>query len=93
MRCDQLSLRAAFFVQNLVSSYERHYNVLFLASDETTSEPLGKECSNLIILLSELYNFQVISCILIYDIIRNLLAAELTEFIVELLLKLLRSEY
>ena len=43
------------------------------------------------VLLSELYNFQVISCVLIYDIIRSLLSTELTEFIVELLLKLLRS--
>jgi nucleolar MIF4G domain-containing protein 1 len=43
------------------------------------------------VLLSELYNFQVISCVLIYDIIRNLLSTELTEFVVELLLKLLRN--
>jgi nucleolar MIF4G domain-containing protein 1 len=45
------------------------------------------------VLLSELYNFQVISCVLIYDIIRDLLSAELTELTVELLLKLLRSTY
>ena len=45
------------------------------------------------ILLSELYSFQVISCVLIYDIIRSLLSAELSEFAVELLLKLLRSRY
>lgn len=95
-RCDQLSLRAAFFVQNVVSSYEHHYSVLSpatAAARDATSDPLGKECSNLIVLLSELYNFQVISCVLVYDIIRNLLSAELTEFVVELLLKLLRSMY
>ena len=95
-RCDQLSLRAAFFVQNVVSSYEHHYSVLSsatAAAPHTTSDPLGKECSNLIVLLSELYNFQIISCALVYDIIRNLLSAELTEFVVELLLKLLRSMY
>jgi len=62
---------ATFFVQNLVS-YERHYNVLSLAPDEATSEPVGKECSNLIILLSD-YNFQAISCIFLYDIIRSYL--------------------
>lgn len=92
--CDQLSLRAACFVQNVVSSYEHYYNTAFLATaDEATSEPLGKECSNLMVLLSELYNFQVISCVLIYDILRSLLSTELTEFVVELLLKLLRSTY
>ena len=94
--CDQLSLRAAFFVQNAVSSYEYHYNSLFpaaIAPRDAASDPPGKECSNLMILLSELYNFQVISCVLIYDIIRNLLSMELTEFVVELLLKLLRSTY
>lgn len=94
--CDQLSLRAAFFVQNVVSSYEHYYNILSSATPtarNATSDPLGKECSNLIILLSELYNFQVISCVLVYDLIRNLLSAELTEFVVELLLKLLRSTY
>lgn len=94
--CDQLSLRAAFFVQNVVSSYEYHYNIISSAAispDEAASDPSGKECSNLMVLLSELYNFQVISCVLIYDIIRNLLSMELTEFVVELLLKLLRSTY
>ena len=94
--CDQLSLRAAFFVQNVVSSYEYHYNIISSAAispDEAASDPSGKECSNLMVLLSELYNFQVISCVLIYDIIRNLLSSELTEFVVELLLKLLRSTY
>jgi nucleolar MIF4G domain-containing protein 1 len=45
------------------------------------------------VLLSELYNFQVISCVLIYDLIRSLLSEELSEVVVELLLKLLRSKY
>lgn len=55
------------------------------------AEGKGKECSNLIVLLSELYNFQVISSILVFDIIRGLLAGDLTEFGVELLLKIVRS--
>ena len=65
-----------------------------LTSEQETATPdeaKGKECSNLIVLLSELYNFQVISCVLMYDIIRNFLNDELSEFNVELLLKLLRS--
>lgn len=52
----------------------------------------GKECSNLLVLISELYNFQVISSVLVFDVIRALLEGDLTEFKVELLLKLLRSK-
>jgi nucleolar MIF4G domain-containing protein 1 len=93
--CYQLSLGAAHFLQNVVSSYESHYIALNSTIGDAIGETSasGKECSNLIVLLSELYNFQVISCVLIYDIIRDLLSAELTEPIVELLLKLLRSTY
>ncbi|KAH9178229.1 hypothetical protein EDB89DRAFT_2111852 [Lactarius sanguifluus] len=78
---------------SVVSSYEHHYSILASATaGDALSEPSGKECSNLIVLLSELYNFQVISCVLVYDIIHNLLSAvELTEYVVELLLKLLRN--
>ncbi|KAG2146159.1 uncharacterized protein EDB93DRAFT_1086687 [Suillus bovinus] len=84
---------AAYFVQNVVSSYEQHLASVEERSTKSTEIPedLGKECSNLIVLLSELYNFQVISCILVYDIIRGLLDKDLSEFRVELLLKLLRS--
>ncbi|KAG2154054.1 hypothetical protein DEU56DRAFT_952103, partial [Suillus clintonianus] len=84
---------AAYFVQNVVSSYEQHLTSVEEKSANSTEVPedLGKECSNLIVLLSELYNFQVISCILVYDIIRGLLDKDLSEFRVELLLKLLRS--
>jgi nucleolar MIF4G domain-containing protein 1 len=93
-RYDSLSRRAAFFVQNVVSFYEHHYNTVASATtDEAITNLAGKECSNLIVLLSELYNFQVISCVLIYDVIRTLLSTDLSEFVVELLLKLLRSRY
>ena len=79
---------------NVVSSYEHHYNTIASATvDEAITDLAGKECSNLIVLLSELYNFQAISCVLIYDMIRTLLSTELSEFVVELLLKLLRSRY
>lgn len=81
-------------MQNVVTSYERHYKTIAsAAADEAITDIPGKECSNLIVLLSELYNFQVISCVLIYDMIRTLLSTELSEFVVELLLKLLRSRY
>jgi nucleolar MIF4G domain-containing protein 1 len=80
-------------VQNAVALYERHYQTL--QSDavavDADVETMGKECSNLIVLLSELYNFQVISSVLLFDIIKSLLSSELTETHVELLLKLVRS--
>ncbi|KAG6910848.1 hypothetical protein DXG01_007164 [Tephrocybe rancida] len=78
---------AAYFIQNVVSLYERH----FAASQKGTEEDGGKECSNLIVLLSELYNFQVISSVLVFDIIHGLLNAGLGEFGVELLLKIVRN--
>lgn len=44
------------------------------------------------VLFSELYNFQVISSVLVFDLIRDLLERPLEEFGVELLLKVVRSE-
>ncbi|KZV73019.1 hypothetical protein PENSPDRAFT_649267 [Peniophora sp. CONT] len=83
---------AAFIVQNVVAKYEEHYSALSAEDTiDASDEAKGKECSNLIILLSELYNFQVISSVLIYDIIRTLLDGDLSETDVELLLKLLRN--
>ena len=79
-------------MQNVVTSYDRHYKTI-ASADGAITDVAGKECSNLIVLLSELYKFQVISCVLIYDMIRTLLSTELSEFVVELLLKLLRSRY
>jgi nucleolar MIF4G domain-containing protein 1 len=88
---------AAHFVETCISKYEFHYASLSPHTPGTDrSEPgeedQGKECMNLIILISELYNFQVISCVLIYDLIRALLAGTLNEINVELLLKITRSE-
>ncbi|KAF9648687.1 hypothetical protein BDM02DRAFT_3155622 [Thelephora ganbajun] len=78
---------AAYFVQSTVSAYEKHTR----NSRQDQDEP-GKEASNLIVLVSELYNFQVISCILIYDLVRDLLnQPRLSEYNVELLLKIVRT--
>lgn len=89
---------AANFVQHAVASYEQ-YHAAMQASSLTPSSSQdievqkdGKECSNLLVLISELYNFQVISSVLVFDMIRALLDGDLTEFNVELLLKLLRSK-
>ncbi|KAJ7455339.1 hypothetical protein B0H11DRAFT_252563 [Mycena galericulata] len=91
---------AAYFVQSVVSVYEQHYTDLkdieqlqdqAVQNTQTEASTSGKECSNLIVLLSELYNFQVISCVLVFDIIRGLLDTDLSEFSVELLLKIVRN--
>lgn len=91
---------AAYFVQNVVTSYERHHRALQCSEGDISADsqpqaqdqkPKGKECSNLMVLLSELYNFQVISSVLVFDLVRQLLQDDLTEFNVELLLKLMRS--
>lgn len=88
---------AAHFVQHVVSSYERYYGstqstqLACNPDGQLETDTLGKECSNLIVLLSELYNFQVISSILVFDIIRGLLEGDLAEFRVELLLKIVRN--
>ncbi|TDL25786.1 hypothetical protein BD410DRAFT_765514 [Rickenella mellea] len=82
----------AYFVQHVVLTYERHYSTIKSASDDPLEiTEVGKECTNLVVLLTELYNLQVISCVLIYDIIRDLLDGELKEMDVELLLKLTRN--
>nr|GAT50977.1 MIF4G/MA4-domain-containing protein [Mycena chlorophos] len=82
---------AAHFVQSVVSAYEQHYANLGTPDPTVPDAPTPKECSNLIVLVSELYNFQVISCVLVYDIIRGLLETELTEYNVDLLLKIVRN--
>ena len=84
-------------MQHVVTSYDGYFATLrdrpdITADSATGDEPVGKECSNLVVLLSELYNFQVISCVLMYDVIRALLDGDLTEFKVELLLKVARSK-
>ncbi|KAF8907299.1 hypothetical protein CPB84DRAFT_1844000 [Gymnopilus junonius] len=84
---------AAYFVQSTVSSYERYFAEMNASNPTSAGETENdaKECSNLLVLISELYNFQVISSVLVFDIIRALLAEDLTEFKVELLLKLVRN--
>lgn len=82
---------AAFVVQSTVASYERHLAHADGIHGSDPSEDRGKECSNLVVLLSELYNFQVIACVLMYDLIRELLNQDFSEIGVELLLKILKS--
>ncbi|KAJ3993173.1 hypothetical protein F5050DRAFT_1810751 [Lentinula boryana] len=83
---------AAYFLQHVVLIYEQHFTTVSSRQEAGESvEDQGKEASNLVVLLSELYNFQVISCVLIFDIIRLLLTHDIQEFQVELLLKIIRN--
>ncbi len=76
----------------MIEEFER-YHKQYSSSDDVKKleEEGGKECINLIVLISELYNFQVISCILVYDLIK-LFISDLNELNVELLLKVVRSK-
>lgn len=51
----------------------------------------SRESKNLLTLILELYNFQVLSCVIIYDLVRMLIA-NLDENNVELLLRIIRSK-
>jgi hypothetical protein len=85
---------------HLVQTVITRYTSLSTSAISSTvlSDQAGKQPLNLLVLLSELYNFQVISCRIIYDIIRELIegmsekSAEAGEFSVEALLKILRCE-
>ncbi|KAK9455119.1 hypothetical protein V1511DRAFT_459159 [Dipodascopsis uninucleata] len=70
----------ASFVQSLVEEFEKFY----------TDPEKGKECSNLMVLLSQLYVFKVVGCNLVYDLIKKFLN-DITELNTELLLKLIQN--
>ncbi|CAG8610468.1 20798_t:CDS:10, partial [Cetraspora pellucida] len=80
----------ANFIQALVEEFEVFHGQFNQSIDiKDIDANGGKECTNLIVLISELYNFRVVSCILIYDIIR-LFIMDLTDLNVELLLKIVK---
>lgn len=83
---------AAYFVQTLVETFEKDYenckDSIARGEDLTEEGAVGaKETKNLLTLAIELYNFQVIACVLVYDIIRVLITG-LNEYDVELLMKI-----
>ena len=86
---------AAYFVQEVVKGYEFAYgNVANQRQNASDGDAVivGKDTQNLLVCITELYNFEVISCVLIYDIVRTLLKQSMGELEVELLLKILRSQ-
>ncbi|KAI4726120.1 hypothetical protein E4T49_06184 [Aureobasidium sp. EXF-10728] len=68
-------------IERIVNDFDRHY---------TGGTTAGKETSNLMSLVSELYNFQLVGCNLVFDYIR-LFLTELNEQNTELLLKIIRN--
>jgi nucleolar MIF4G domain-containing protein 1 len=83
----------AQIVQRTVELFDEHYKRACaneqVGSAAATSDS-SKETSNLIMLLSELYNFQVIGSNLIYDYFK-LFLGKLSELNAELLLKIIRA--
>ncbi|TPX67953.1 hypothetical protein SpCBS45565_g03507 [Spizellomyces sp. 'palustris'] len=81
----------AHIVQTMVELFEQS-RAEYLAGykkDPDGVEAKSKRCTNLVILLAYLYNFEVVACVLIYDIVRMTIS-ELSELDVEILLKMLR---
>lgn len=93
---DLTKMIAAYFVQTLIETFEKDYqnckDSIARGEDLTEEGAVGaKETKNLLTLAIELYNFQVIACVLVYDIIRILIEG-LNEYDVELLMKIVTCE-
>jgi nucleolar MIF4G domain-containing protein 1 len=82
----------AQIVQRTVELFDEHYRRSAIDPTGSAAATSGnsKETSNLIMLLSELYNFQVIGSNLIFDYVR-LFLEKLSELHAELLLKIIRT--
>ncbi|KAF9414064.1 suppressor of glycerol defect [Podila epigama] len=84
---------AAHFIQTLVEQFDEHHALASSTkSTEMTDETLSavKQCTNLIVLVSELYNMQVIACVLVYELICWFMT-ELSEMNVELVVKIVKT--
>jgi nucleolar MIF4G domain-containing protein 1 len=75
----------------VVKAYEKAYATAGKQPLTNDTEVIGKESLNLVVCIAELYNLEVVSCVLIYDIVHALLKEGMGELEVELLLKILRS--
>jgi len=83
----------ASFVQTTVEKFNKLYDSYLVNNiDSEESEDamaVRKKCINIITFISYIYNFQVISCILVYDIIKQSIK-NLSELDVEILLKIVK---
>ncbi|KAL5323398.1 hypothetical protein ACEPPN_007933 [Leptodophora sp. 'Broadleaf-Isolate-01'] len=80
-------------IQRIVELFDEHYAMATaLGNDGPTASATdsSKETSNLIMLLSEMYNFQVVGSNLMFDYIKMFLE-KLSELNAELLLKIIRA--
>jgi nucleolar MIF4G domain-containing protein 1 len=80
-------------IQRIVEHFDEHYALATAVSQDgpaAATTDSSKETSNLIMLLSEMYNFQVVGSNLIFDYIR-LFLGKLSELNAELLLKIIRT--
>lgn len=75
----------AQLIERLVEGFDRYYK------QSETDEGSGKQCTNLMALLAQLYNLQVIGPELVFDYIRTFLS-RLSELHTELLLRLVRCK-
>ncbi|KAF9966485.1 suppressor of glycerol defect [Mortierella alpina] len=84
---------AAHFIQTLVEQFDAHHALASSTkSTEMTDDTLSavKQCTNLIVLVSELYNMQVVACVLVYELIQWFMT-ELSELNVELVVKIVKT--
>lgn len=80
-------------IEKIVELFDEHYSRAVASSKggpQAATSDTSKETSNLIMLLAELYNFQVIGSNLIFDYVRMFLET-LSELNTELLLKVIRT--
>jgi len=80
-------------IQRIVELFDEHYSRAVATSKdgpEAATSDSSKETSNLIMLLSEMYNFQVVGNNLIFDYVRWFLG-KLSELHAELLLRIIRT--
>ncbi|KAJ3018240.1 suppressor of glycerol defect [Thoreauomyces humboldtii] len=81
----------AHLVQTMVELFDTS-RAGYLADRETDPDGVqakSKRCTNIVTLLAYLYNFEVVACVLVYDVVRVAIE-DLTEMDVELLLRMLR---
>ncbi|KAH9265786.1 hypothetical protein BASA84_001436 [Batrachochytrium salamandrivorans] len=78
----------AHFIQALTEQFDTSRN-RSLDAKQSEKDDTDKRCTNFSMLLAMLYNFEVVSCVLLYDIIRMSIES-LNELDVEVLLRILR---
>lgn len=76
----------AHIVQRIVELFDSYHE----AANKVDPAVAGKECTNIMSFLSELYNFGVVGAVLVLDFAREFLT-DITELHTELLLKIVRS--